>query len=77
MWPLLAHCGVCVCVGIPPSKRSEVWPLLAQRYRARNDPDWSMPPEITGPSGLAELLRGETEFEHNIVVDLGKERLCN
>ncbi len=58
--------------GVPPSKRSEVWPLLAQRYQARNDPDWSMPPEVTGPAGLAQLLKGETEFEHNIVVDLGK-----
>ncbi len=61
-----------MCLGIPPSKRCEVWPLLTQRYRVNNDSDWSLPAEVGGANGLAELLKGETEFEHNIVVDLGK-----
>lgn len=49
-----------------------MWPVLTQRYQARNDPDWSLPAEVGGANGLSELLKGETEFEHNIVVDLGE-----
>lgn len=68
---VIIHC-VCVHAGIPPSKRSEVWPLLTQRYQASNDPDWSLPSEVDRANGLTELLNEETEYENNIVLDLGK-----
>ena len=57
--------------GIPPSKRAEMWPLLAQRYKTRVDSDWSLPQDVSGEEGLKRLLEKTTEFEHTIFVDLG------
>jgi len=65
-----------VIKGIPPSKRSEVWPILASRYRTTTNSDWVMPTSSKEHESLHHLLNMDTEFEHNIVVDLGKQAKC-
>ena len=61
----------CLFTGISPSKRGEVWSMLAKQYQARNEIDRSLPPGLTDQDGFRQLLEEETEFENNILVDIG------
>ena len=45
--------------------------MLAKQYQARNEIDRSLPPGLTDQDGFRQLLEEETEFENNILVDIG------
>lgn len=59
-------------VGVPPSRREEVWQLLSDLYQARRKGDWQYPEELCGEEALNELGQQTTEYEHSIEVDLSK-----
>lgn len=68
---MLRFPSVClyVCpVGVPKSRRGEVWLLLSQQYRLRHRlPQRQQPPETP----YQDLLKQLTAQQHAILVDLG------
>lgn len=55
-------------VGVPKSRRGEVWLLLSQQYRLRHRlPQRQQPPETP----YQDLLKQLTAQQHAILVDLG------
>lgn len=59
-------------LGVPPSRREEVWQLLSDLYQARNKEDWQYPEELCGKEAFDALGQQTTEYEHIIEVDLSK-----
>ena len=59
--------------GVPITKRGEVWSFLIDRYKAREGVEFALPPEFAGKAGFEHLCQGTTEYEHNIMVDLGED----
>lgn len=70
-----AHVSQLLDVGVPPSRREEVWQLLSDLYQARNKEDWLYPEELCGEEAFYELGQQTTEYEHSIDVDLS-ECIC-
>ena len=66
------HCAMLFCVGVPPSRREEVWGYLSNQFRARRRPDWEVPAMLSEKEDFQQLSQESTEYEHNITVDLSK-----
>ena len=74
---LIKRCGTCLLliVGVPPSRREEVWQHLSQLYQSRNRIDWNYPTVLCGEESFHRLGEKTTEYEHNISVDIGTRML--
>lgn len=57
-----------IFVGVPKSRRGEIWQFLALQYRLRHRlPNKQQPPDVS----YKELLKQLTAQQHAILVDLG------
>lgn len=59
-------------LGVPHSRREEVWAFLSDLYQARNKPQWQYPAQLSGEETLNQLGQESTEYEHSIEVDLSR-----
>ncbi len=61
-----------ILLGVPPSRREEVWHYLSELYQHRNRLDWDHPEVLSGEIAFHQLGQETTEYEHNITVDIGQ-----